>query len=173
MLFRESSCHRNQLKDIQEVLPKYVSYFQRCMFEHKYDMDCKQGNGSHLLKKISHKHMCNQKNLKQLSKEHKFNQLFAHGKSCKFALFVWAPLIGSIVTKSKGGMIPYRLTKSIGPSSIYGYHIGTMASGFILSNPPRFHFINSSGHRHVSKFPRFMQTCLLFQPMLSNLHLLM
>ena len=41
--------------------------------------------------KETYKHICATKNLKQLSKEHKFNQLFAHGKSCKFALFARAP----------------------------------------------------------------------------------
>ena len=74
------------------------------------------------------------------------------------------PIWGQNPTKSMGGISPYRLTKSIGLSYIYGYHIGTMASGFTLFNPPRFHFIISSGHRRVSKFPRFMQTCPLFQP---------
>jgi hypothetical protein len=41
----------------------------------------------HTYWKEKHKQICATKNLKQLSKEHKFNQLFAHGKSCKFALF--------------------------------------------------------------------------------------
>ena len=37
--------------------------------------------------KGTYKHICATKNLKQLSKEHKFNQLFAYDNSCKFALF--------------------------------------------------------------------------------------
>ena len=37
--------------------------------------------------KGTYKHICATNNLKQLSKEHKFNQLFAYDNSCKFALF--------------------------------------------------------------------------------------
>ena len=35
----------------------------------------------------TYKCICATKNLKQLSKEHKFNQLVAYDNSCKFALF--------------------------------------------------------------------------------------
>ena len=144
------------------VLSQIILLVQECMFEHKHGLQVKQ-----LCTLIKKKHISIYVQPKISSNYQKSINLinFLHMTiHASLLSLLELPLLGSNPTKSMGGISPYRLTKSIGLSYIYGYHTGTMASGFTLFNPPRFHFIISSGHIHVSKIPMFMQTCPLFQP---------
>jgi hypothetical protein len=66
---------KESIKGHSKSTTKVHPLFQKCMFEHKYNMDCKQGNVAHLLSKI-HISMYNQlsqalkKEAKSISMKH-------------------------------------------------------------------------------------------------------
>ena len=83
---------------------------QKCMFEHKYDMDCKQARFT-LIELKTYIHMYNQAYSSNQKKRHKLFQIFCKWQECKIALFAWVPHMGSIIEHHSTRHIPIDLLR--------------------------------------------------------------
>ena len=63
------------------------------MFEHKYDMDCKQARFT-LIELKTYIHMCNQAYSSNKKRSIRYFKIFASDKNAKIALFAQVPYMG-------------------------------------------------------------------------------
>ena len=124
----------------------YVNFLvQKCMFEHKYDMDWKQSKVHTYWIKDIHTYVqpCL---LKQSTKKHKIFKIFCMHQVYKIALFAWVPHMGSKHYPSST-----KVMRSNGPSKPIGLDwtfmrlVSLVASGFIFPYPHRYYFFGLSG----------------------------